>query len=218
MARGITDTRLQALRTMPYADYLRTPEWRRRRDRALARALWVCEWPGCGARDFLDVHHRTYAHRGDELDHELMVVCRRHHTDIHEDYAILRGTCLRVIRRVLGQGGHASIADFADAVKQELGTLHIRIEPRQFDTILGLVTSELNLAPRRVRTTIRIATIVDEAVDHGEACALLASIQARTKQAITLRTIAPVVVSDPEQAARDEAEARQRAAEMGITL
>jgi hypothetical protein len=56
--------RVAALRAMPYREYLRTPEWQPRRERALERAGRRCQV--CYGDEQLDVHHRTYERRGDE--------------------------------------------------------------------------------------------------------------------------------------------------------
>src|SRR5918994_4687352 len=67
--------RLLELRTMPYEEYLRTFEWRGRRERKLEAADYRCQF--CNRyRKSLDVHHRTYDNLGQELDSDLIVVCR----------------------------------------------------------------------------------------------------------------------------------------------
>ncbi len=69
------------LATMPYAEYLRTPEWQQRRRAALSRAYHRCQVCNAGAE--LHVHHRTYERRGHEWNADLIVLCaechRRHH-------------------------------------------------------------------------------------------------------------------------------------------
>lgn len=73
--------RAEELRTMPYAEYLRTPEWQTRRQDALRRARAACQV--CNARDRpLHVHHRTYERRGRELASDLTVLCG----DCHEHH------------------------------------------------------------------------------------------------------------------------------------
>lgn len=74
--------RLEELRSMPYREYLRTPEWRERRLTALARAEHRCEV--CNATSNLEAHHRTYARRGEEQDSDLTVLCRSCHGLFHE--------------------------------------------------------------------------------------------------------------------------------------
>ena len=74
--------RTALLATMPYREYLRTPEWRRKRDQALAGADHRCQLDA-RHRDRLEVHHRTYERRGAELPSDLVVLCsdchRKHH-------------------------------------------------------------------------------------------------------------------------------------------
>lgn len=70
-----------ALRRLPYGQYLRSKHWDIVRRRALAVASGRCFY--CGAKDSLDVHHLTYRRRGCELDEDLIVLCRPCHTDEH---------------------------------------------------------------------------------------------------------------------------------------
>jgi 5-methylcytosine-specific restriction endonuclease McrA len=74
--------RLQQLRTMPYSEYLRTPEWDETRRAALKRARYRCQVCNRG-QTVLDVHHRTYERRGDELARDLIVLCRDCHRTFH---------------------------------------------------------------------------------------------------------------------------------------
>lgn len=69
------------LATMPYEQYLLTPEWRARAERAKARAGWRCQF--CNSSKNLEAHHRTYERRGTELDEDLVALCDRCHGDLH---------------------------------------------------------------------------------------------------------------------------------------
>jgi hypothetical protein len=69
------------LATMPYAEYLLTPEWRERAERAKARAGWRCQF--CNSSERLEAHHRTYERRGAELDDDLVALCDRCHDGLH---------------------------------------------------------------------------------------------------------------------------------------
>ncbi len=73
--------RLEELRSMPYADYLQTEEWRERRHAALRRAGYKCQ--ACNKAGSLDVHHRTYERRGCEEIGDLTVLCRACHGKFH---------------------------------------------------------------------------------------------------------------------------------------
>ena len=76
------DERGALLRTMPYRDYLLTPEWLTRRAEALARANYRCQV--CNrAEGELNVHHRTYERRGYEHPDDLVVLCRPCHALFH---------------------------------------------------------------------------------------------------------------------------------------
>lgn len=59
--------------------YLRSSHWRAVRLWALELAAHRCQYPGCGARRRLDVHHLTYARLGAEIPGDLQVLCREHH-------------------------------------------------------------------------------------------------------------------------------------------
>ena len=68
---------------MPYKEYLQSPHWKRRREdklRAAGRRCQVCN------RDSgtLDIHHKTYQRLGQELDGDLIVLCRACHSVLHE--------------------------------------------------------------------------------------------------------------------------------------
>lgn len=81
-ARVAWETRLRQLRTMPYREYLKTPEWQERRAKHLRRASYRCQV--CNAsRTQLNVHHRTYQQRGNEDFKDLIVLCADCHTLFH---------------------------------------------------------------------------------------------------------------------------------------
>lgn len=87
------DERERELRTMPYRDYLQTPEWADRRSGALRRARYRCQT--CAEGGKLHVHHRTYVRRGAEYSSDLIVLCADCHRLFHE-------------RRSLADGGRAA--------------------------------------------------------------------------------------------------------------
>ena len=76
------DERLVELRQMPYREYLRTPEWRRTRAAALVRAGYSCSLDVAHTEN-LEVHHRTYERRGEELETDVVVLCRDCHRAHH---------------------------------------------------------------------------------------------------------------------------------------
>ena len=82
-AAGIVGAlRLSELRRMPYSEYLRSREWQATRKRVL-------RWAGAHCQDChkrakpLEVHHLSYARRGEELATDLIAVCRDCHQKRH---------------------------------------------------------------------------------------------------------------------------------------
>jgi hypothetical protein len=70
------------LAKMPYPEYLLTEHWLGVRERALVRAGRRCQV--CNADRDLQVHHRTYENRGNELDADVTVLCRSCHMRFHD--------------------------------------------------------------------------------------------------------------------------------------
>jgi len=64
-----------------YRKYLLTPEWKQRRVFVLERDGRACVL--CGSVDELQVHHRTYERRGDELLSDLTTLCAECHAKHH---------------------------------------------------------------------------------------------------------------------------------------
>lgn len=77
------DSYHQRLRAMPYAEYLLTDHWQEQRQAALERANHRCQV--CNATITLNVHHRTYERRGDELPEDLIVLCQGCHQLFHDN-------------------------------------------------------------------------------------------------------------------------------------
>lgn len=75
------EQRERLLRTMPYREYLKTPEWASRRLAAYKRAKFACQV--CNTKGQLQAHHRTYERRGVELASDLVVLCDRCHALYH---------------------------------------------------------------------------------------------------------------------------------------
>jgi hypothetical protein len=74
--------RFQELMTMPYPEYLQTPEWQERRARHLKSAGFRCQVCNAGNVQ-LDVHHRIYGQRGCEYFKDLIVLCHTCHAIFH---------------------------------------------------------------------------------------------------------------------------------------
>jgi 5-methylcytosine-specific restriction endonuclease McrA len=79
---SITPSRLEQLRTMPYGEYLQTPEWKEMRGYALEVATHRCQV--CNSAKSLQVHHRTYERRGHENLEDLTVLCKACHELYHQ--------------------------------------------------------------------------------------------------------------------------------------
>lgn len=88
--REAMEKRLCELRTMPYHEYLKTPEWQARRLEHLRSVNFRCQV--CNRNDLpLHVHHRTYEHRGEERFKDLIVLCEQCHKLFHDQGKLLKG-------------------------------------------------------------------------------------------------------------------------------
>lgn len=81
------------LRTLPYQRFLETRYWRAVRLQAMHQfrhTCAVCEQKVPG----VEVHHRTYDHRGSEYLHfdDLRLLCARCHNTVHEVSKLAGGT------------------------------------------------------------------------------------------------------------------------------
>ncbi len=75
------EQRTTELKTMPYEEYLQTPEWMERRALMIERAGNRCQV--CNSGEDLNVHHRTYERRGNEDPGDLTVLCQQCHAWFH---------------------------------------------------------------------------------------------------------------------------------------
>ena len=83
LLREFEALRLPELKTMPYDQYLQSPEWAQIRHRSLMIAdnkCQVCEASGVE----LHVHHKTYERRGEEPPDDLIVLCKDCHEKHHD--------------------------------------------------------------------------------------------------------------------------------------
>ena len=74
----------QILRRMPYEIFLQTDYWKIIKQ----RVLWEsCKCSQCGSWKNLQIHHKTYEHRGYEHLHleDLQVLCKDCHELVHKD-------------------------------------------------------------------------------------------------------------------------------------
>ena len=82
LRRLARQARTAQLRTMPFAEYRKQPEWQVRRVQALTRAQYRCQM-GSSHDGTLDVHHNCYKNYGDERPEDLVVLCRSCHQKFH---------------------------------------------------------------------------------------------------------------------------------------
>lgn len=93
-----------------YERYLQSEGWLKRRERELARAKDCCEFCGApGELDALQVHHLTYAHLGQELPGELIVLCHGCHKDVHDHPKI--DVAVRQLAAAAGEQEQRALAD-----------------------------------------------------------------------------------------------------------
>ena len=100
----VSEARLAELHSMPYREYLRSPEWRRTRGAALHRANFRCMLDVTHSED-LEVHHRTYERLGRELATDLVVLCRSCHRIHHREHGRPRRASRRSAERPAGSVG-----------------------------------------------------------------------------------------------------------------
>jgi hypothetical protein len=82
---SLTAISVEALRNMPYEEYLQTEHWAAVRTAALRRANYACQL--CNAKGRLNVHHRTYENCGREQPSDLIVLCEGCHAKVHDKVA-----------------------------------------------------------------------------------------------------------------------------------
>jgi hypothetical protein len=64
-----------------YKQYLRSPEWRRKRVAVILRAKGRCE--RCGLWPVVFIHHLSYTNLGNEPLSDLLGVCPECHKELH---------------------------------------------------------------------------------------------------------------------------------------
>lgn len=80
-------------RSQRYLDYLKSPEFREKRDAVMCRAYYRCEVGNCGA-PALEVHHLTYERLYHEELTDLIAVCRDCHDVLTDTGFSVRLRCL----------------------------------------------------------------------------------------------------------------------------
>jgi hypothetical protein len=123
----------------------------------------------------------------------------------------------RVLRDVLAAETFEHESDVIEAFKCRLARLRIPWTNDGLTEALRVVGSNRPFVQAPPTTPEPAPEATGPIIGPDEARALLAAIRARLGQ-VPLRTITPAAWRDPEADAKAEEEARQRAAEMGITL
>lgn len=118
--------RLAELRAMPYAAYLRTPEWKRTRLTALSRAGYACSM-NVEHTEKLEVHHRSYAQLGAEPASNLVVLCHSCHRLYHEEYGRPRRERRASTSRSRARKNRSALGPSAESGKPRILTLLRRL-------------------------------------------------------------------------------------------
>lgn len=79
---------VQRLKKLPYRDYLASDHWQRIRAYALDHAKRRCQVCNSGGK--VDVHHRSYEHRGEERFSDVIILCRDCHDLFHKMGKLVR--------------------------------------------------------------------------------------------------------------------------------
>lgn len=77
------------LKVMPYRAFLITPYWKAISNYVRYRREYKCQL--CGSPEKLNVHHRDYARRGEELEHwqtDLILLCHTCHSKFHTKFEV----------------------------------------------------------------------------------------------------------------------------------
>jgi|SRR6185436_18636054 len=184
-AAPISIERLVELQQMPHDDYLRTPEWRKTRNGALARAGWKCSL--CSTTKQLQVHHNDYSRFGEELETDLTVVCATCHGQFHQTREIAAprhpnpdGLIWKVYRELIPTQSSWDAASLQEAVKVRCVELGIRDYTERIARIWEAVLGEI-VKPIIVR-------VVD---DRRQAAGFAPFTQAEAKRLLTELGAAP---------------------------
>lgn len=114
---AVDHVKVDELRALAYADYLKTAHWRKTRNSALTRAGWKCG--RCQSNVGLQVHHLSYERVGEERDADLEVLCKSCHEGLHFDESRKAniGVYLKLASDCIKQGDW-SFSDLTEALYQ----------------------------------------------------------------------------------------------------
>lgn len=122
-----------------YEEYLKTPEWRKRRNAFLGRKGWHCE--RCGRKVDLQVHHRSYARLGSERDEDLEALCRDCHEGHHYSYSQQTniGVYIKLVEDTIATERYETLGDLTEAVNIRCAKLKIPYNNHQIQTAMSLI-------------------------------------------------------------------------------
>jgi len=157
---------------MPYADYLLTPEWKRRRNHALATARYRCAT--CDARRELQVHHLAYERLGQEWDVDLEVLCRTCHEGHHfnESRKQHLGIYVKLVSEAIRAGAYTSFADLSAAVKDLCAVHTIPFNRERVTRALDALSTNRLAVPTQA-VVVREAPHEARPIGRQEAAAIL---------------------------------------------
>jgi hypothetical protein len=80
----LMERKYSAKRRIKYRQFLKSEYWMACRDLVLARDNYACQ--SCGGKTNLQVHHLTYSHHKDEMNHldDLVTLCKQCHKKEHQ--------------------------------------------------------------------------------------------------------------------------------------
>ncbi|HYM24947.1 MAG TPA: HNH endonuclease signature motif containing protein [Vicinamibacterales bacterium] len=128
-----------------YQRYLCSPEWIRRRARALQLAKWRCQecWARSSKEAPLEVHHLTYERLGAELDVDLIVLCPTCHHRAHYGARTMTptnpdpiGVYTAMVYSVLEQGRFGNTPDLVEAVAAACRRNHVKAISERIQTAI----------------------------------------------------------------------------------
>ena len=111
-----------------YSDYLNTDYWKAVEREVKSRAGWRCQI--CNSQHDLQAHHRTYEHRGHELEHldDLTCLCRRCHAVFHGKAVSQPRVVAPAVRPRTNIKPHSQSEVYADMPCQETGVVTLTKE------------------------------------------------------------------------------------------
>lgn len=152
-----------------YEFYLRSPEWRKRRDTALRLAGFRCQ--RCQSKRELQVHHKTYERLGEELDDDLEALCRSCHEGHHHDEGYQQNLTvyIKLVSEVLKAGRPDSVADLADVVKSHCARLKLPYNTGQVERAITLLDERIPFTDPKFHRAWQPPPALDSPITQAEA-------------------------------------------------